>query len=240
MAESVDTTTHVYQCRIWLRDLSPLIWRRLLIRGDTTLATLHRILQCAFAWEDEYLYAFRIYGRDYGTGADAANASTIQFGALKPRCKDRLRYTYNFYANWVHEIRVEATLPVDPRWQYPWCCAGARAAPPETCRGPHEFLALRQHYHLLRVVDELVACLRPADPAARVGAWDADDLDVDDDDEYEDGIDREARFETLRYWLLVDQFDRRALNRRLRMIPCPSGTNDKEAVDARSDPGHYH
>jgi hypothetical protein len=116
----------------------------------------------------------------------------------------------------------------------------ARAAPPDACRGSQEFLALRIHYHLLRVVDELVACLRPADPAARVLAWDADDLDVDDDDEYEDGIDREARFEELRYWLLVDHFDRRALNRRLRTLAYSPGTNDKEAVDARSDSGHYH
>ncbi len=230
----------MYQCRVWLRDISPLIWRRLLIREDTTLATLHTILQCAFAWEDDHLYAFHIYGRDYGTGADAANASTTQFGALQPRCKDRLRYTYNFYANWVHEIRVEAILPPDPRRQYPSCCAGARAAPPDTCRGPQEFLALRQHYHLLRVVDELVACLRPADPAAQVLTWDEDDREVDDDDEYGDGRDRAARFAELCYWLLVDRFDRRALNRRLSTLSCPPGTNDKEAVDARSDSGHYH
>jgi hypothetical protein len=217
-----------------------LIWRRLLIRGDTTLATLHTILQCAFAWEDDHLDAFHIYGRDYGTGLDAANASRIPLGALQPRCKDRFRYTYTFDANWVHEIRVEASLPLDPRRPYPWWCAGARAAPPDACRGPQEFLALRQHYHLLRVVDELVACLRPADPAARVSAWDEDDLDGDNDDDDGNGIDREARFEELRFWLLVDPFDRRALNRRLRTLSCPPGMNETEAVDAGSDSGSHH
>ncbi|MDP9314639.1 MAG: plasmid pRiA4b ORF-3 family protein, partial [Chloroflexota bacterium] len=169
---------------------------------------------------------------------DAANASTIQLGALQPRCTDRLRYTYNFYANWVHEIRVEAILPIDPRRPYPWCRAGARAAPPGACRGPQEFLALRQHYHLLRVVDELIACLRPDDPAARVVRWDEDELDADDEDE--DGIDREARFEELRYWLLVDHFDRRALNRRLRTLSCPPKPTEKEAIDAGSDSGPHH
>jgi len=35
----------VYQLRIVLRGISPLIWRRLLVRSDTTLAQLHLVLQ---------------------------------------------------------------------------------------------------------------------------------------------------------------------------------------------------
>jgi hypothetical protein len=35
----------IYQLRIVLRGISPLIWRRLLVRSDTTLAQLHLMLQ---------------------------------------------------------------------------------------------------------------------------------------------------------------------------------------------------
>ena len=38
----------VYQLRVVLRCVSPLIWRRLLVRSDSTIADLHRTLQVAF------------------------------------------------------------------------------------------------------------------------------------------------------------------------------------------------
>jgi hypothetical protein len=39
----------VYQLRVVLRGISPLIWRRLLIRSDSSIADLHRTLQIEFA-----------------------------------------------------------------------------------------------------------------------------------------------------------------------------------------------
>jgi hypothetical protein len=47
------THPDVYQLRIVLRGISPLIWRRLLVRGDTTLAQLHLMLQLSFEWSTE-------------------------------------------------------------------------------------------------------------------------------------------------------------------------------------------
>jgi hypothetical protein len=40
---------NIYQFRVVLQGISPLIWRRLLIRSDISLATLHAALQIAFA-----------------------------------------------------------------------------------------------------------------------------------------------------------------------------------------------
>jgi len=54
------TRPTIYQLRIVLRDISPLIWRRLLVHSDTTLAHLHRMLQILFAWSDEHLHHFHI------------------------------------------------------------------------------------------------------------------------------------------------------------------------------------
>jgi hypothetical protein len=57
----------IYQLRIILRGISPLIWHRLLVRSETTLAQLHAILQILFAWSDEHLYSFHAHGREYGS-----------------------------------------------------------------------------------------------------------------------------------------------------------------------------
>ena len=55
----------VYQLRVVLRGVSPLIWRRLLVRSDSTI-DLHATLQLGFGWNDEHLNRFVIHGREYG------------------------------------------------------------------------------------------------------------------------------------------------------------------------------
>ena len=51
---------------IAFRGISPLIWRRLLVRSDATIADLHATLQLALGWTDEHLNRFVIQGREYG------------------------------------------------------------------------------------------------------------------------------------------------------------------------------
>jgi hypothetical protein len=40
-------STQIYQLRAMLRGIGPLIWRRLLVRSDSTGARLHEVLQIA-------------------------------------------------------------------------------------------------------------------------------------------------------------------------------------------------
>ena len=60
-----DPAPSVYQLRVVLRGISPLIWRRLLVRSDATLVDLHAVLQVAFSWDDYHLHRFKIHGREY-------------------------------------------------------------------------------------------------------------------------------------------------------------------------------
>jgi hypothetical protein len=53
----------IYHLRVVLRRISPLIWRRLLVRGDSTIADLHHLLQIAFGWSDAHLHRFVIHGK---------------------------------------------------------------------------------------------------------------------------------------------------------------------------------
>ena len=65
----------VYQLRVVLRGVSPLIWRRLLVRSDTSIADLHTTLQLALGWSDEHLNRLVIHGRDYGVAARVVSGS---------------------------------------------------------------------------------------------------------------------------------------------------------------------
>src|SRR5664279_4704237 len=59
----------VYQLRVVVRGVSPLIWRRrLLLPADTTIAGLHAVLQIAFGWTGAHLHRFVVQGREYGIG----------------------------------------------------------------------------------------------------------------------------------------------------------------------------
>jgi hypothetical protein len=137
----------VYQFRVWLRGVSPMVWRRLLVRGDATLADLHETLQVALGWTGEHLHRFRLHGREFAVPRDGADlfddARRVPLTRFGLRVRERFLYEYDFTDGWQHEVRVEAILPLAPRRTYPVCLAGARAAPPEECGGPWAYLRLR-------------------------------------------------------------------------------------------------
>jgi hypothetical protein len=151
MGETHHDEAHVYQLRAVLRGLSPLIWMRLLVRSDSTVAELHQTLQIAFGWDDEHLNRFKIRGREYavhhdGDGMIGIDASGVRLDGLKLRRLERFLYESDFGDSWIHDLRLEATSPINPRKIYPICVAGKRSAPPEDCGGPSAFMANRQHY----------------------------------------------------------------------------------------------
>jgi hypothetical protein len=70
----------VYQLRIVLVGISPLIWRRLRLSGSTHLARLHDILQILFSWSGERSSRFRIHSKTQGNGPD--NFGPLHSGAV--------------------------------------------------------------------------------------------------------------------------------------------------------------
>jgi len=188
----------VYQLRIRLDRISPLIWRRLLVTSETTIAELHAIIQIAFGWSDAHLHQFIIHGKPYGIaylgGVSLADSpDQVRLADFHWRTGERFWYEYNFHVPWRHEIRVEQIVSPPPDQRYPVCIGGARAAPPEECDGPHAFLALRQQYHPLYVIERLLAL-------------------IDNPDAHHDPYDE---LRTLQYWAGVNHCDRRAINRQL-------------------------
>lgn len=50
-------------CPRLIRGIYPMLWRRFLVRSDSTLADLHVVLQIGFDWTDFHLHRFRIRKR---------------------------------------------------------------------------------------------------------------------------------------------------------------------------------
>jgi len=56
----------VFQLRIQLENLTPTVWRRLLVPGGVRLAKLHEIFQAAMGWTNSHLHSLTIGEDLYG------------------------------------------------------------------------------------------------------------------------------------------------------------------------------
>jgi hypothetical protein len=112
MPEPSVSSTAIYQLRVVLCGVSPLVWRRLLVLNETSLAELHGILQTAFDWSGEHLHRFLIHGRAYGISylggiVFREDARRVPLSHFRLHCGERFRYEYDFTANWKLDIRLE-------------------------------------------------------------------------------------------------------------------------------------
>lgn len=106
-----------YSIKTSLHGISPMVWRRLQITGNTSLAKLHDIMQIAYAWDNDHLHQFHIYGKDYGISYDggvcfADNAHEVILDDFEFDIGDKFTYEYNFSANQVVDIRIENIQPI--------------------------------------------------------------------------------------------------------------------------------
>lgn len=105
----------LYLVKIALRGISPMVWRRLRIPGTVSLATLHKIIQLVFNWDNEYLHQFHIYGKDYGIWYDGGpgfddDAHKVYLDDFKFDSGDKFTYEYNFFEHNIHDIRIEKII----------------------------------------------------------------------------------------------------------------------------------
>jgi hypothetical protein len=156
-----DDLVEVYQLRIWIKGISPMIWRRLLVKSNSTIADLHYTIQIAMGWDDEHLNQFIIRGKSYGVYHDGGmgfndNPKQVYLSDFQFRLKEKFTYEYNFSDYWEHEIRFEKKLPINPKKTYPLCIGGSRCVPPEECGGAWDFMALQDHYSPWSIEDQII------------------------------------------------------------------------------------
>jgi hypothetical protein len=207
----------IYQLHLLLLRISPPIWRRLHVRSNNSIATLHDLLQIAFDWSDFHLHRFVIRGKEYGVSrmgctTFTTDARKVLLSQFRFRVNERFLYEYDFGDLWQHQIRLEGVQPIRRRKIYPVCVGGACASPPEDCGGPKAYMEKIDHHHWNPPLDELQLI---ADAVGRVldsqGHERIRDV-LGDVDALQEAVDRLETYERF----LPGRFNRRKLNRRLK------------------------
>jgi hypothetical protein len=131
--------------RVSLEGIRPRIWRRLRVRGRSTLHQLHVAIQVAMGWTNSHLYEFQIGEHRYTAlqtldeqdGSEDARGMTVARAAANSG--GQFTYLYDFGDGWLHAVSIEGTEPKRSGEIYPYCLAGERACPPEDSGGPHGY-----------------------------------------------------------------------------------------------------
>jgi hypothetical protein len=161
--------------RIELHDIQPLIWRRIVVSNQSTLASLHNYLQWVMGWQDTHAHEFEVgehliapawwiaemaEGPKDSSYKDESRVSVSKVVA-ELGVSGEFDYRYDMGDGWAHRIVIEAPLATMADLPLPRCTAGENACPPEDVGGPPgyaEFLAALanpahdEHVHMLEWV----------------------------------------------------------------------------------------
>lgn len=147
--------------RIELLDVTPLVWRRVLVSNQSTLANLHGYLQWVMGWTDSHAHEFLVGSKvvapdwwidEVGLDSDVANYRderrvSVAAVAAELGVGSEAEYRYDMGDGWQHRIVIECPplLGAAQDLPLPICLAGENACPPEDVGGPHgyeEFLKI--------------------------------------------------------------------------------------------------
>ncbi len=135
---SASTTLYRFQVKLaWMKS----VWRRIEMTGDQTLHDLHGIIQEAFDWDDDHLYAFFLSGKawDNATAYESPHADAER-SAAKYRLENlplqpgqQFLYIFDFGDELRHQIKLEAIIPggAKPDGEYPQITEQHGEAPPQ-------------------------------------------------------------------------------------------------------------
>jgi hypothetical protein len=149
-SEQSNNLEKVYQIKVGLLEINPLIWRRFLVPGNVTLHRLHLVLQDVMGWQNYHLYLFRIGKKEYSTPHPDNDFYELDFkdsyrAKLGNIIKDKgsiFLYKYDFGDGWEHQLLVENIIDRDPEKQYPLCIEGENASPHEDSGGTRGYIGM--------------------------------------------------------------------------------------------------
>ena len=127
------------QLRIELKDVTPAIWRRILVPTSVRLDRLAEMLLAGMGWTNSHLHCFEIGDERYGMqfddvlDEDLDERSVTVLQAL--RGVDSFAFEYDFGDGWVYDVTIEAIVEGTVGLEHAVCLDGANACPPEDCGG---------------------------------------------------------------------------------------------------------
>ena len=211
-------TPCVYRLKVVLRGISPMVWRRLLLRSDHPIADLHYAIQIAMGWSDAHLNRFHLHGKDYGVSHEGGltfsdDPNRVRLAQFGLRLRERFLYEYDFYDGWLHDVRLENVLPLNSKRALPACTGGKGPAPPEDCGGARAYMEAgdpRWQAWWEALPREDLRCL--AEAIQHFLDSGGDRSAIGDREALSAAIERVQAHRALR----PDRLDRRAINRRLQ------------------------
>lgn len=110
-------------------------------------------------WDDEYLHDFHIHGEDYGIDRIGGrifrhHASDVFLDNFEFDVGDKFTYTYNYYAFWVCDIRIEA---IEPSSQSAPRCFGGSGR-----KGDRNYYKIDQFYAAMGVIEKVASTKKTA------------------------------------------------------------------------------
>ena len=94
-AASAADTDEIVQVKVWLLDVSPMVWRRVLVPASCTLRELHGVFQVAMGRESIHPYQFSLRAARYGSSELSASSPDVTLAAL--RLRKGMRFFYGFW-----------------------------------------------------------------------------------------------------------------------------------------------
>ena len=139
-------TTMLYQLRIELNEVQPIVWRRLLVPENVTLVKLNSILYQTMGWHGGHLHEYVVGRMHYGIPDDDWPAAEpmvderrVRLNTLVEAGARRFTYLYDFGDNWDHTVKIEDLVMPMPDIARIRCIAGENACPPEDVGGPNAY-----------------------------------------------------------------------------------------------------
>jgi hypothetical protein len=128
-----------YQLHVELDEVTPVVWRRLLVPTSVRLAKLSDMLLAAMGWTNSHLHCFKVGDAQFGMQfddfpeeeIDEKSVTVLQaLGDAK-----RFTYEYDFGDSWNHMVTAEAESSSPLGLKAAVCLGGENACPPEDCGG---------------------------------------------------------------------------------------------------------
>ena len=149
-------SNRIYQFKIELLEITPTIWRRILVPEKYSFWDLHVAIQDAMGWQDYHLHNFSILKNVFLGAVSIGIPDNEGFADAEPQLTGwetpisdyfdevgmQADYEYDFGDDWQHKITFEAILEKEKGVKYPRCIDGARACPPEDCGGSYGYESL--------------------------------------------------------------------------------------------------
>jgi hypothetical protein len=143
--------------RIQLRDVEPIVWRRIVVPDNYTFWDLHVAIQDAMGWHDCHLHDFILADQEAGRvlhvgipdddgirEQETTEGWQMPISAYFNYPNRHAEYKYDFGDGWEHDVLLEYPDGPERKRRLPACLGGANACPPEDCGGPHGYQHLRE------------------------------------------------------------------------------------------------